>query len=171
MSESTDARPVVLVPVDFSPASAAAALLAIRLAPVWGADLLLLHVVHVPADDLSFYEVDPADWDRTVQTLKGSAERLMSRFRDELLEVAADSELLRGCRQRLVHGSPAGRIVEVAADEGAAAIVMGSRGRTGLRRLLLGSTAARVAALAAVPVTVVKAPGQAPEEGEGEGRS
>ncbi len=53
-------------------------------------------------------------------------------------------------------GLPATRILEVAHALGAQLIVMGSRGRTGLSHLLLGSKAQRVVQLSRIPVTIVK---------------
>ena len=57
---------------------------------------------------------------------------------------------------RRTSGLPANRILEVAADEDAQLIVMGSKGRTGLKNLLIGSKSERVAKLSPVPVTIVK---------------
>ena len=59
---------------------------------------------------------------------------------------------------RLVQGLPASRIVEVAREIGAELIVLGSRGRTGLPHIMLGSVAERVVQTAPMPVTVVKRP-------------
>ena len=49
------------------------------------------------------------------------------------------------------------RILEAAEQVKASMIVMGSRGRTGLPHLLLGSKAERIAQMAPMPVTIVKA--------------
>jgi nucleotide-binding universal stress UspA family protein len=49
-------------------------------------------------------------------------------------------------------------IVEVAAERGAAAVVIGSHGSSGLRSRLLGSTSHRVLASCKVPVVVVRSP-------------
>lgn len=51
---------------------------------------------------------------------------------------------------------PADAIIETAAEKGSDLIVMGSHGRRGIDRLLLGSQAAEVLARAAIPVLVVK---------------
>ncbi len=59
--------------------------------------------------------------------------------------------------KELVVGVPVRRILEVAERIEARLIVMGSRGRTGLSRLLLGSKAQSVVQLAPMPVTIVKA--------------
>ena len=57
----------------------------------------------------------------------------------------------------MIAGLPAGRTVEVADSLGASMIVVGSRGRTGLPHILLGSVAERIVQTAAMPVVVVKA--------------
>ena len=62
-------------------------------------------------------------------------------------------------RSRLVAGLPATRIVEVAEQENAQLIVVGSLGRTALQRIMMGPKAQRVAQLSPVPVTIVKQPG------------
>ena len=58
----------------------------------------------------------------------------------------------------LVSGLPAPRILEVAETSNVSHIVMGSKGRTGLAHLLIGSKAEQVVRLAKVPVTIVKEP-------------
>lgn len=57
---------------------------------------------------------------------------------------------------RLVRGQVAPAIVKAANDRQCDLIVLGSKGRSALRDLLIGSVAQRVAALADVPVTLVK---------------
>jgi nucleotide-binding universal stress UspA family protein len=53
-------------------------------------------------------------------------------------------------------GDPGQRITAYAEEVGADVIVMPSHGRTGLKRLLLGSVAERVLRLAHCPVLVLK---------------
>ncbi|NEU55839.1 universal stress protein [Halorussus sp. MSC15.2] len=53
-------------------------------------------------------------------------------------------------------GRPARTIVEYADDEGFDQIVMGSHGRSGVSRILLGSVAETVVRRATMPVTVVR---------------
>jgi len=52
--------------------------------------------------------------------------------------------------------SPAEHIVEAAKDWGADVIVMGSHGRSGMARVLLGSVAGKVLMLSHIPVLIVK---------------
>jgi nucleotide-binding universal stress UspA family protein len=58
----------------------------------------------------------------------------------------------------VVEGRPAVRIVDYAAARGVDLIVLGTHGRTGVDRYLLGSVAERVVRLAGVPVLVVPVP-------------
>ena len=60
------------------------------------------------------------------------------------------------CEYRLVIGSPASAIVEMAEREHADMIVMATHGRTGLTRLLMGSVAEEVVRKATCPVLTVK---------------
>jgi nucleotide-binding universal stress UspA family protein len=57
---------------------------------------------------------------------------------------------------RLTMGDPAGEIVRIAADEGAEMIVLGTHGRTGVTRLLMGSVAEVVVRRAPCPVLVYR---------------
>lgn len=57
---------------------------------------------------------------------------------------------------RLEYGDPAAVILKVAQEIGADLIVMGTHGRTGLRRLLMGSVAERVVRKAPCPVLMVR---------------
>ena len=57
---------------------------------------------------------------------------------------------------RLSMGDPAGEIVRIATDEGAELIVLGTHGRTGVTRLLMGSVAEVVVRRAPCPVLVYR---------------
>src|SRR5262249_19419079 len=59
---------------------------------------------------------------------------------------------------RLVEGNPATEILHVARETGCDLIVMGTHGRRGLKRLLMGSVAEDVMRKVPYPVMIVKAP-------------
>jgi nucleotide-binding universal stress UspA family protein len=65
---------------------------------------------------------------------------------------------------RLVTGDPATSVVQAAEEEGADFIVVGSHGRTGLGRLLMGSVAEAIVRHAKCPVVTVKAPADKPKK-------
>jgi nucleotide-binding universal stress UspA family protein len=81
-----------------------------------------------------------------------ATDRAAEMFAD--LDVPANSETT----VRTVHevGHPARTIVEYAADETVGHVVIGSHGRVGVSRLLLGSVAEKVVRRSSVPVTVVR---------------
>jgi nucleotide-binding universal stress UspA family protein len=76
----------------------------------------------------------------------------------EVLDAAADRAETAGVdlETELVYGSPARAIVEYADDHGVDQIVVGSHGRDGVSRVLLGSVAETVVRRSSVPVTVVR---------------
>jgi nucleotide-binding universal stress UspA family protein len=58
---------------------------------------------------------------------------------------------------RLTMGDPAGEIVRIAAEEGVDMIVLGTHGRSGISRMLMGSVAEGVVRRAPCPVLVYRA--------------
>jgi nucleotide-binding universal stress UspA family protein len=82
------------------------------------------------------------------------------RFHDEIATRAAESLRTAGlaAEPRVLHGDPREVIVDCARAEGVGLVVMGSHGRTGLARLLLGSVAAYVVSHAPCDVLVVRLP-------------
>lgn len=130
-----------LVAVDFSAPSKAAMTLAHELASKCDASPILLHV-------------EPGLTEQNA----GEPMRFATEANARKQELEALSEELLGQRHtvHLAFGEPADSVA-VAADElGAHLIVMGTRGRTGLAHLLLGSTAERTLRRAHVPVLCVR---------------
>jgi nucleotide-binding universal stress UspA family protein len=151
----------ILCATDFSEASTPAWSFAIRLARATSARLSLLHVVpFVPlpiegAIDAQTYQQLLED-DR-----RDALQKLEALVRERAGGVAADV--------RVEDGPPAPRILDVAERDGADLVVVGTHGRAGLDRLLLGSVAEHVVQLARRPVVTVR-PGSAGVEGSGLGR-
>ena len=140
----------ILVPVDFSEDSERAVALALRVADEERSSLLLLHVVEkqVYASDLSLtLPAEPVE-DRV-------AERAGHALEDFCKRLVPD-----GYRwtSRVVIGRPAAMISDTAAAEKSELIVIGTMGLTGVRHLLLGSTAERVVRTAPCPVLTVRRP-------------
>ena len=124
-----------------------------RAARSFEAPLVALHVVHDPASRPGYYR-QVKKRDTHLRRIEDTAADMLSEF------VAAMRgeypELLGELETRLVTGLPITRVLEVAQEIGAQMIVVGNRGRTGLKNMLLGSKAQKVVQLAPVPVTVVK---------------
>jgi len=148
----------VLCAVDFSMDSEVALLWAARQAEREDARLVVLHVVHDPASSPGFYRKPEAGWLRPMEEV---AQEMFGEFLDGVRERNPGAVGLGRIETMLRTGLPAGRITEAAEEIGAGLVVVGSRGRTGLPHIMLGSVAQRVAQTAAAPVTVVKAPDSA----------
>ena len=152
---SKEKKQLVLVPVDFSTFSEAAVLYAAQMAKCMDLPLMLLHVVHDPGEMPGYYAQSLKQ--KHVQRIEDHAQVMLDEFLQRLNEEHPELKELKRLHASLVKGIPVTRILEVAAKEHAAHIVVGSKGETGLKHLLLGSVAERVVHLAKVPVTVVKA--------------
>lgn len=149
-------RPI-LVPVDFSSCSEAAMLFAAHFASCVQAPLLVLHVVHEPGNEPGFYKSNGHGGVGLRRPMEDVAGDMLAAFIEEVSGYVAAPRVLATVQKRLVTGLPAVRIQEVAVQEDAALIVMGTHGRTGLSRLKVGSVATVVAQHSCVPVTIVKA--------------
>ncbi|MHA6299445.1 universal stress protein [Devosia sp. CAU 1758] len=88
---------------------------------------------------------------RLEEAYAAEAADLLAAARHQAQEAGITAEILHLPRQR-----PADGILETAAGKSSDLIVMGSHGRRGLGRLLLGSQAAEVLARASIPVLIVK---------------
>jgi nucleotide-binding universal stress UspA family protein len=143
----------VLVAVDFSPSSEQALLWAARMTECSGAPLMVLHVVHDPWLIPGYYE-HAKKKKKNLTRIEEAAAEMMTEFLARMRK--ENGKLLGDIEHRLVAGLPITRILEVAKEIDAQQIVMGSRGRTGLPHMLLGSKAQKVAQLSPIPVTIVK---------------
>ena len=127
----------ILHPTDFSERSGYAFRLACSLARDRGARLIVLHVMPVPlVQEKRFYQEEM------------SAELNRLRAPDSQIQV----------EHRLEEGDPATQILRIAQETGCDLVVMGTHGRTGLDRLIMGSVAEEVVRRASCPVVTVKAP-------------
>jgi universal stress protein A len=136
---------IVLHPTDFSDRSENAFRLACALARDYDARLVILHVADLPV--LAYGEgVVPPD-----------PEIYQASLRDQLEGLHIPIPGLR-VERRFEEGDPPAEILRVADEIGADLIVLGTHGRTGLGRLLMGSVAERVMRKATCPVLTVKTP-------------
>ena len=162
MTIKNDIQPI-LVAIDFSADSESALLWACNYTKYTHAPLIILHIVHNPADAPGFYRNKEDDW---AEPMVAVANRMAKDFMENMIEKHPDLSLLQDARLEFVAGLPPGRIVEFADKEQAQIIVMGSCGRSGLSHILLGSVAERVAQISKVPVVIVKTPSKIEEKHE-----
>jgi nucleotide-binding universal stress UspA family protein len=145
----------ILVATDFSEASEVATSYAFRLARTLAASLYLIHVV--PESDVQVMtalrghlqsHIDP---DTLVQTYYTDADKRLS----QLVETAHTADLVP--ERLIVTGQPASEIISWAAAKNVQLIIVGTHGRSGLNRVMMGSVAEHVLRLATCPVLIVPA--------------
>jgi len=141
-----------LVPVDFSKSAELALDHAIRLARQNKAPLILLHVIDNQSVIMAAPEgVTPALYLDYEKIVREEAETQMRKLLKKKKLGPKDGRALFVRR-----GDPARAIANQAKKLKASMIVMGSHGRTGLKRLVLGSVAERTLRYAGCPVLIVK---------------
>lgn len=133
----------ILVPTDFGDVAKHAADVACEIAQRFGSKVTLMHVWTIPIPVYAEGVVVPVD--------------LVMRAAEEAL--AEEVKRVQGKCPKvawvLLPGSPAGAIVEGITEHGCDLVVMGTHGRRGLPRALLGSVAERVVRTSPAPVLTV----------------
>jgi nucleotide-binding universal stress UspA family protein len=135
----------ILHPTDFSEQSQAAFVLACALTRDYGARLIALHVVATEAFVYGEGYLPP------------TSEELLADAREQFERLQPPQGTVRA-EHRLEQGDAAPEILRVAQEVHADLIVMGTHGRTGLSRLLMGSVAEQIVRKAACPVLTMTAP-------------
>lgn len=139
----------ILVPVDFAPHSVAAVRRGVEIAARSNAEVVLA------------YAYEPVDYplpEGLVSYPPEQLERMTEALRKRLEAARQDAEAAAGrpVGSRLLYGSAAGSIIDLAAQEDFDLIVMGTHGRTGVGRWVMGSVAEKVVRNARCAVLIVK---------------
>ncbi|HWQ26478.1 MAG TPA: universal stress protein [Chlorobaculum sp.] len=137
----------ILCPIDFSEASKNAFRYACEFAKAMGSKIILLNVIEPRpmAADMTLNYI-PLEED-LVNAAREDFEPLVQEVKSKGIAVQAD----------VMIGVPADMILSQATDFDASLLIMGSHGKTGLSRLLMGSVAEAVVRKAKIPVLIVKA--------------
>lgn len=138
----------VLVPVDGSSQSLEAIDFAV--AEFSDATITLFHVIDPIEGGYTIRTGIPISSEEWYEEAKATAESVFDDARERIGETDNTIETA------VEVGRPARTIVEHAKDDGFDQIVMGSHGRSGVSRILLGSVAENVIRSSTVPVTVVR---------------
>jgi nucleotide-binding universal stress UspA family protein len=140
----------IVVPTDFSECAEHAWALAQRVSAASGGELVLVHVLveAPPFGETAF----------TMDRTQGVYEAARA-WGQKSLEAWMEQAQRKGLKARVVlrAGAPYREILDLATDERADLIVIGTHGRGGIDRALLGSVADRVVRLAPCPVLTVRA--------------
>ena len=155
----------ILAATDFSPASAPAVARAVNVARSEGAELTIVHVYEPPgAASFGSYIASPGLYDEIEQALRAGAEKSLA----PLVETARQQGVQ--ATGLVLRGIPHSGITEAAAKNHADLIVIGTHGRSGFFRFLLGSVAQKVIAAAPCPVMTV-GPAQGEKRAAAKGRT
>jgi nucleotide-binding universal stress UspA family protein len=142
----------ILVPVDGSATSDLGLNEATKLAKLTGARVRLLHVVDVLSLAIAGEGMVGSAGD-VLAAVRESGRSILQRGEASVQATALDVDTV-------LLENTAGRVAEIVADEaaswGADLIVLGTHGRRGVGRLILGSDAEQVLRLAPVPVLLVR---------------
>jgi len=144
------AMQTILHPTDYSPRSEYALRLAALLAKEPGSRLILLHVVEPPQAIGTVGRLAPP-----------ASEEVKERAWERLLQLWP-ADPARRVQHVLAEGDPAAQILRIACEHHCDLIVMGTHGRTGLDRFVLGSVAEQVVRRAGCPVLTIKDSGAVP---------
>ena len=136
----------ILVPTDFSETCELALAAAVELARTFRAHLTLLHVWSVP--NMGYAE--GLNWPLGAMEKAAQVALEEEQARTRTMHVETDSVLQIGAAWE--------QIIEVTNARGIDLVVMGTHGRRGVARVLLGSVAERVVRLSPVPVLTIRGP-------------
>ena len=141
----------ILFPTDFSEGSAEALKYAVEFANRYGAKLYVLHVIYDVAKASGWY-VPHVSMDAIYKDIQEGARKELDNF--------AVNELggLKNIERIVLTGVPYQEIMNCAVKNKIDMIIIGTHGRTGIDRILFGSTAAQVVRNAPCPVLTVRIP-------------
>ncbi len=141
----------ILLPTDFSECGNYALSYAASLARKFGASIICVHVIEPMVPTVGYSGMtEPLPLADITDQLEDSAERELPKIAE--CEECAGLEI----EEVIAHGEAASEIARVAEERNVDLIVISSHGRTGLGRILFGSTAEAVVRHASCPVLVVK---------------
>jgi nucleotide-binding universal stress UspA family protein len=139
----------ILIAIDGEPIAAHAADMGAELARLAGAEMAFIHVIDPELVNAADTGLQPA---ALAEQAKEDARRLIEEFRKRLPQPASALAFVEV-------GSAATEIANAARDWPADLVVIGSHGRGGVKRALMGSVAESVMRHAPCPVLVVRAKG------------
>jgi nucleotide-binding universal stress UspA family protein len=149
MSTSANQKTIfskILVAIDSSDASLDAAEYATTISKKYNAELYALHVIHA---DVDLY--GPHETSEFTRNMRNEGEKYLNK-----VKVKANEKDIHIKTEIISSKDVSGGIRDYAEENNIDLIVIGTRGRSGFKKLLLGSVASQVVTYAHCPVLVVK---------------
>lgn len=129
----------IVVGIDFSAESEAAAKYALKIARHTGAEVVLVHVGLVPDKQRTLPATQiTREWERIVEEELATSRKRLEDLREHLATHATEVSHM------VIDGFPDTGLCEAAKQLSADLVVLGTHGRTGLKRFLMGSVAERI---------------------------
>ena len=138
----------ILVPCDFSPQAMSAVRMAAEIATQSGSSLYILNVIEVPLMHDSMLMPTLSFEEETMNELRTNATAQFDKIKAEHSAIPLVTEVL--------YGGPSAVIAEYIRDKQIELVVMGTKGASGLKELLIGSTAEKIVRSATCPVITVR---------------
>ena len=140
----------ILVPIDFSAHSTAAFEAAVEIAKAFDSKIHLLHCYQIQPGGISPYGIAiPSGY---FAEIRDAASQQLAEWQEEHVPAGISTAA------STMSESPSEAIITVATEIGADLIVMGTRGLSGFKHVMVGSVAERTVRLAPCPVMTVHAP-------------
>lgn len=154
----------ILVPTDGSSTAEAAFEHAVELATRYDAEIHALYVVDTDAMSIA---LGPEQVDRVLNGRFEGMSEIREKAEEAIDRVAAIAEEAGvECHTEIRGGQPHRKIRDAIDDDGIDAVVMGSHGRSGLKRRIMGSVTERVLRSTTVPVLVIDEKGETEAENQ-----
>lgn len=150
----------ILVPIDGSPTATLGIDEAIRLAGMSKGRIRLVHII----DELSYSLAMDAAWGAAVNWIDVLHEQGARLLEEGTTRVRNAGVQVEGVLFESFAGSVDQQVIKEATEWKADVIVLGTHGRRGLRRAVLGSSAERILRISPVPVLLIRASEPAAEE-------
>lgn len=135
----------ILLGYDGSPHANRALIVALNLAQKCKAEIAAVSIAHLP---------DFAGTRDEVNGVLEDAQNFFAKALEQAKELASRQGIT--LNTKIIPGHPADKLVRLAKEEGYDLIVLGARGLSGIKRLILGSVSEAVVRLASCPVLIVK---------------
>jgi len=141
----------ILFPTDFSEGASQALQYATDMAKKYGAKLHIVHIIYDIGKASGWY-VPHRSVDEMYKEIQEGAKKELEKFGVEELNG------IKNLERSVLMGVPHEEIMNFAAKNKIDLIIMGTHGRSGIDRILFGSTAAQVVRYAPCPVLTVRVP-------------
>ena len=152
----------IMLPIDGSVTSMKAARIGISLSKKFRSDLIGLTVIDLMSLPYGYFLTQPGtrSHDNMLEEKRTEAKKWLDKIERSMLEAVGESQASKGQFRSEIIEDPFSRvesaIINYAESEGVDLIVMGTRGRSSFKRILLGSVASGVLSYAHCPVMTVR---------------